>query len=377
MSKIVDISKPGGLIAKPVLSDWRSIIADNRWCDTSNERMFRMLNKILELELIFQISILPLSRSSAEFAIHKLLCEGGLNGQVACDSTINDFKRAVSHWHFHNGYKVPDFAKWDLDWYFTVLPRLRMRQPKNQSINPHASHGHLQLPFDIFQRTAFFWLYELSVDLDVNRKAASRDLLLMVLLWVAAKRQSEVFAMSREDIIDLGVDNGFSWLIKVHKTSHIVGRLVTRLPEATDYDLPVGSLLRAFLRFAPKSGFLFRKTANGGKSWVDDVSSRSVWQQDGKKMCFVWAGFKSGTWNSELRKRIATACPDFASEVKLISAHSLRGGAASEALQAGIPRDVVQQMVGHKDPASLSAYTRLSQVELCRSYAKVGAKKRG
>ena len=241
--------RPGSAILPSEHRDWRELVASSRWSDASNIRMYRMINRIIALGNDCGVQMFPMTQDKAEYAIWKLLCEGGANGGVACDSAIYDFKRAVSHWHFRNRKKVPNMEEWDLDWYFSTLPNLRTKLPKNVAINPHASHGHLQLPFDIFLRTARYWLQELSWHLDPTRKAASRDLVMLILIWVASKRQGEIFSMTRDDIIDLGIENGFSWCVTSHKTSKDVGRLVTGLPEATTYGVPVGALLRNYLKF--------------------------------------------------------------------------------------------------------------------------------
>ena len=156
--KIRKVIKPGSKIGRAKDEPWRKIISQSRWCESSNERMFRMLDRIISLEDELKEPMFPMTKDKAEFAIHKLLCEGGENGQVACEAALHDFKRAISHWHFDNRVKIPNFDDWDLDIYFKVLPSLRIRKPKNESSNPHATHGHLQLPFNIFKGTVDFWL---------------------------------------------------------------------------------------------------------------------------------------------------------------------------------------------------------------------------
>ena len=72
-----------------------------------------------------------------------------------------------------------------------------------------------------------------------------------------------------------------------------------------------------------------------------------------------------------MRELISAARPDLQQhQLKLFTAHTLRGGAAKAALNKGTGRNIVQQMLSHKNPTSTDIYTKATRNELRGAYGE-------
>jgi hypothetical protein len=264
-----------------------------------------------------------------------------------------------------------------LNAFFKALPKWRQVQPKNAAIMGDASHGHIHLPVDIWERTMRFHLARLfPADAAARHHSMlglMRDVTIFMLLWVDARRQGDVFRMTRDVLWDYGAE-GFTWVIKHAKTTQTT-RVVIPIPARTASGFPAADVLRAFLDIAPQEGLLFRRTRNigGGRGheWEPAVRTRSFSLLGETRMGTEWAGYTSGSWNASLRRLIRQACPEFKDVTKLWwSAHSLRSGAVHQAARQGVPQEGLRTMLSHRPDSALAHYTRPSKSELEALYSQ-------
>ena len=355
------IPKPGRRVENSEFFSWREAVAEHRWRGYGLERIHRMIKKLIQL----QPAVLPMhTERQLEFAIQKLLCSGGKDNKVACESLVYDFKNALEYWHFVNYEEHVSLDNLMSRMYFKALPQMRNKLPKNLTYSDTAAHGHLQMQSTIWWSTVTYWLRRNAMYPKTEALAAKRDNMILILLWVMFRRQGDVFLMTRDVLKDNGPGQGFTWTVLEHKTAKDGSRLILPIPEFAG-DIPVAQTLREFLEIAPPSGFIFRATRKHGTEWEPPKSFKFT-QAYG--YVEVWEGFTSGTWNSEMQRRVATACPWFQGEVKMLTAHSIRGGATVEAESNGIPLSTVRAMLSHSSENAIWSYTRLTQDQLRTAY---------
>ena len=355
------LPKPGRGVNTSDFSSWRQAVAEHRWRGYGLERIQRMVRKLIILEP----SVLPLhSEAKLEYAIQKILCEGGKQGKVACESLIYDFKNAIEYWHFLNHEEHIPLENGLAKMYFKALPQMRNKQPKNLQYDLTATHGHIQMPSTIWWSTVTFWLRKNATYPKSEAWAAKRDTVMLILLWVMFRRQGDVFLMTRDVLIDKGFGQGFSWIILEHKTATDGSRLVLPIPEYAG-DIPVASTLRDFLLIAPESGFIFRATSRHGTAWEAPTSTKFI---QGQGYVEVWEGYTSGSWNLDMQRRVRTACPWYNGEIKMLTAHSVRGGATVAAADSGVPLPTVRAWLSHQSEQAIFSYTRFTQNQLREAY---------
>ena len=249
--------------------------------------------------------------------------------------------------------------------------------PKNAVHLPDAKHGHLPLPYGVFQRCVNWLSNKLEGRPSGESIGYRRDRLILVLLFVMCGRSQDIFQAKCNDFIDKGVGNGFSWCISKSKCSQL-HRDVLHVPETTCDGYRVSHMLREFLGIAPQVGLMFRATmvTSGSRNhvWKPAASVERQFNDRGHKVLVpACEGYKSGEWNHNLRRILRLACPDF--NANMASSHSLRSGGATAALQAlgSEGRPLVQQMLRHKCSDSTASYTRASSTELQNAHASVGS----
>ena len=356
------VARPGRAVNNGSFSNWRTAVAQHRWRGYGLERILRMVEKLTAL----QPSVLPMKHDyQLEFAITELICVGGRGGKIASESLVNDLRNAIEYWHFVNYETSIPLDSVTAKMYFKSLPQMRVRVPKNLVYDEQASHGHLQMPSIIWWSTVSFWLRKNAATPQWENLGAKRDTMMLILLWVMFRRQGDVFMMSREVLRDNGPGLGFTWSILEHKTARDGSRLVLPIPERLG-DIPVAQTLRDFLIIAPKSGFIFRATTNRGKEWEPPTSIRFVRPFGTVE---VWEGFSSGAWNMNLQRCVRTACPWYTGEVKMFTAHTLRGGATVAAAEAGTDLPIIRSLLSHRSDTAIYSYTRLTQPQLAQAYS--------
>ena len=303
-----------------------------------------------------------------EFTLFHIIIKGGKNGDVACKTMLDTFKQAIKKWHFI--HKAENFMinLEDPTVKLCLLGVSKMHQvcPKNRSLDVSASHGHVHMPKNVWLSTVL-WLYHNIFTSHITPNLASfRDMLILLFLWIDCRRQGEVMKITRESLIDRGAPYGFTLITKHAKTTQ-TSQVISPVPEFTADGIPFANLLRLYLwKIGPRDGFIFRQTICGGKSWASatkiNKSTNNV----------VWTGFKPGVWNKDLQCHIKAANTNLDDvTIKSFTAHSCRGGAALCALENGISRHEVSQMLSHKCPDSLKNYTRLNVSQLRQLHSKV------
>ena len=355
------LPRPGRTVNRFQFDSWRVAVAEHRWRGYGLERIHRMIEKLVQLEP----AVLPLdSKAKLEYAIQTLLCKGGRNGNVACESLIYDFRNAIEYWHFVNFEEHIPLDNFMSLTYFKALPHMRNKLPKNITYDSNASHGHLQMPSTVWWSTVMFWLRKNATYPKHEALAAKRDTIMLILMWVMFRRQGDIFLMTRDVLTDKGKGNGFTWVVLEHKTAKDGSRLVLPIPEYAG-DVPVAQTLREFLEIAPPTGFIFRSTTNHGTAWEPPSSTKFVRNQGYVE---VWEGYTSGAWNADLQRRVRTACPWYDGEVRMLTAHTIRGGATVTAAEAGVPLPTVRAMLSHQSEQAILSYTRLTQGQLQTAY---------
>jgi integrase len=78
----------------------------------------------------------------------------------------------------------------------------------------------------------------------------------------------------------------------------------------------------------------------------------------------------NGAWNTALKKGLANAGVP-ADQLRSISSHSLRKAGFTAMIRAGVPVDVVQQVIGHKSPASARPYLRSTRADMLAAATRI------
>ena len=356
-------SLPGGQAFPKPFNNFRSFIANNRFAPSAYPAIKGMIKRLAEINP----PVLPMDTTDKLEAAARSILFNFETGTVASKTTVETFKKAIVHWHFEEKKPHVSLFSEEALMIFKAADNMHITAPKNKDKDPVASHGHRQLPQAIWEKTVWYWLNRIDENHKEADKATFRDTLILILAWVMCRRQGDIFRMTRDCIFDQGNGRGFVWLIKhAKKSQNTVIKLP--IPETTDKGIPVGNILRLYLDVAPKTGFIFRQTTKAGKEWCDPFIIKKT-KAVNFQPTLINAGFTSGAWNGTFRKRIAEAVPEFKDQVQLFSLHSCRSGAAKQALDAGMDRALIQQMLSHKDAASLMSYTRASNTELARAFA--------
>ena len=354
---------PGAALGSTEFQNTRELIAHYLWAPSMHDKINNMMRKIEE------IGGFPMSSIDIfEFSAFNILIKGGRHGNVACKSTIDSFKQAIKKWHFIHKAEHLMISLDDHTIKMILLGISKMHQviPKNKFIDATASHGHTHMPKNVWLSSTL-WLYHRIFTTHIYPNlAAFRDLLILLFLWVDCRRQGDVMKITRASLIDRGVPFGFTLSTRFAKTTQ-TSEVISPIPEFTADGIPFGNLLRIYLmKIGPKDGFLFRQTISGGKQWAP------AFRQNKNSKKIIWTGFRPGTWNRELQRIIKSANPNLSDQtIKTYTAHSCRGGAATCALNEGIDRHVVSQMLSHKSSESLNNYTRLNQFQLSKVHAKI------
>ena len=363
MSSHVPRSFPGAQVNAITFTSTRELIAHHVWAPSSHDRINNIMHK-LECLGVFPMSTIDLF----EFALFHVIIKGGRNGDVACKSMIDSFKQAIKKWHFiHKAeHHMIDLEHQTVKMFMSGVSKMHQSVPKNRFIDPTAAHGHKHMAKNVWLSTVL-WLYHNIFTSKISPVLATfRDLLILLFLWVDCRRQGDVMKITRDSLTDRGPPYGFTLITKFAKTTQTT-EVISPIPEFTSDGIPFGNLLRLYLwKVGPKDGFLFRQTINGGRCWAPATKIC----KSSKKL--IWTGFRSGAWNKDLQRHIKAANSTLpANEVKTLTAHSCRGGAALSALNEGIDRHLVSQMLSHKSSESINNYTRLSERQLNSLHAKI------
>lgn len=357
----VRVPKPGRSAVSVEYANWRHAIAAHRWRGYGMERILRMVEKLENLIP----KVLPMHNEfQLEFAITEIICVGGKGGKVASESLLYDFRNALDYWHFVNFETCISLDSPVAKMFFRALPQMRTVLPKNVVYDSCAMHGHLQMPSHVWWSTVWYWLHKNSATKFNEAWGAKRDVMIMILIWVMFRRQSDVFLMSREVIRDNGQGQGFLWTILEHKTAKDGSRLVLPIPEFAG-DIPVAPTLRAFLRIAPLTGLIFRATTHRGTDWESPTSFKNVRPHG---LIEVWEGYTSGSWNLNLQRCVRTACPWYSGEIRMLTAHTLRGGATVAAAERGTDLPTIRSLLSHRSENAIFSYTRMTQPQLAQAY---------
>lgn len=354
---------PGASTQNVQFNSVRELLAHHIWAPSSHDRINRMMIKIEQLGG-FPMSSLDILE---EMIFHTII-KGGRNGDVACKTTIESFKQAIKKWHFiHKAdHLLIDLDHHSVKMMFLGLSKMHQVIPKNKHLDNNASHGHAHMPKNVWLSTVL-WLYNRIFTSHISPNLASfRDLLILLFLWVDCRRQGDVMKITRESLADRGTPFGFTLTSRFAKTTQTT-EVLSPVPEFTADGIPFANILRIYLwRVGPKEGFLFRQTSKGGNAWSPPFKINK------KSKDQVWSGFRSGEWNKIMQRHIQhanTSLPE--NVIKTFTAHSCRGGAALSALNEGIDRHLVSQMLSHKSSESLNNYTRLTNNQLRSLHARI------
>ena len=148
-----------------------------------------------------------------------------------------------------------------------------------------------------------------------------------------------------------------------HKTAKDGSGLVLPIPELVG-DIPGDPTLRAFLRIAPLTGFIFSELLR----IVVQISPTSFKNVRPHGLIKVWEGYTSGTWNLSLQRCVRTACPWYSGEIRMLTAHTLRGGATVAAAERGTDLPTIRSLLSHRSENAIFSYTRMTQPQLAQAY---------
>ena len=354
---------PGAPVLMSKFSSVREMIAYHIWAPSTHDRINNMMCKIE------QLGGFPMSSINVfEDMIFEIIIKGGRHGNVACKTMIETFKQAIKKWHFiHKAeHLLINLSHPTISLILSGITKMHQSVPKNRHIDITASHGHVHMPKNVWLSTVL-WLYNRIFTSRINPFLASfRDLLILLFLWVDCRRQGDVMKVTRASLTDRGPPFGFTLITRFAKTTQTT-EVISPVPEFTSDGIPFANLLRMYLSgIGPRDGFIFRQTTQGGRAWSLPFKFNKI----SKKL--IWTGFRSGAWNKDMQRHIKEANSSLSDNViKTFTAHSCRGGAALSALNEGIDRHQVSQMLSHKSSDSLNNYTRLSTQQLKSLHAKI------
>jgi hypothetical protein len=323
-----------------VFSAMHRCIAD-AYADSTEERVQRWLSKLVEVVP----DCLPMD---TPYKVAKATMKLMIDPQRA-RSAIPDFKRAVKMWHVTNHCAAPPL--FESDWaklYFIGLAKnLPAQKPMHAHVDEWAEHGHQALPPDVLLKLCQHWD-------TVGTLAAKRDCMIAILLFAATRRYDEVYRMRIEDLrLQDTRGAGIDWHIPRSKTDRLRVGFNVYLPESTSSGLGIAARLRTFLREAPQDGgYVFRPTTKEAgaagtiQEWQGPVRS--------KKGRVSWLMYTGSAWNQNFRRAMAIAAPDV--NASLYSAHALRAGGVTSAINNGATMAEGSTMLNHKSPASIIAY---------------------
>lgn len=183
-----------------------------------------------------------------------------------------------------------------------------------------------------------------------NSLAGCRNMFIAVVQFYTAKRWSELAHLQRSDI----TPHPQGFLLQVHRSkSDPFGRgSQAPLPEKTKDGVPIGSIIRNFLRLAPTEPPLLRAThpANKGGGWKTNALTREA-------------------WHAAIRDSLKAALPQL--DLREVGTHSLRKGGFTAAKQAGLPHDVAIDLLGHNSLDAWLHYCKRPRAEIMAYVARI------
>lgn len=159
-----------------------------------------------------------------------------------------------------------------------------------------------------------------------------RDKALLLIGFACAMRRSELVALNLDDVTQ--IEGRTMLFIRKSKTDQFARGRTLELPLLENSLCPVTALRGWLEAAAVDSGPIFRSISRWNKLGTEALSSSTV---------------------SSVVQQRARACGLAASK---LSAHSLRSGFATSALDAGISLPAVQSVTRHKTLAGVSPYVR-------------------
>ena len=173
-----------------------------------------------------------------------------------------------------------------------------------------------------------------------------RDRALLLIGFAGAFRRSELVGLTVDDVES--TVQGMLLHLRRSKTDQLAKGRTVAIPTCDDVTLsPVRALATWLDRAGIAHGAIFRPINRHGQISDTALSAESV--------------------AVILKSRAQAAGLDPAG----YSGHSLRAGFATSAALAGIPNDTIRCQTGHKSPAMLSRYVRLSQSNVWAELASV------
>lgn len=157
-----------------------------------------------------------------------------------------------------------------------------------------------------------------------------RNAFLAVVQFYGMRRISEVLALTREQIIDLGVGNGFVIRVDRQKNDKYGRGMEVPLPEHTTDNIPIGPIIRQFLLVTQNVQGILVRASRGKHQW----NEKDTGVMD------------RGVWNTAIKDAYKVLWPD-RPDTSLISSHSFRKGGFTAARQAGMPHDCAIDVIGH------------------------------
>jgi hypothetical protein len=272
-----------------------------------------MLGKLIKL----QPPVLPMS-SREQFirAAQEALAKGGKNGGPRAAGAVDDFKRAVRLWHAKQGTTAVDSdlsSPWATAVFSGIIRSAPAPLPKNINVMPDAEHGNLALPLEVLLRCIAYVDAKVKANPQYNYLGLKRDILIAVFLFFLTRRFNEVWQMTRLCLFDLGVGNGFNWVIIQMKNKQ-KERIVVPVPEYSWGGINIGARLREFLLISPFDGRLFHDTTmmpgSNLHSWCPRWGVKQVKDEYGVLHDVTFEqGMTSSDWNSSFRRLLVQAIP--------------------------------------------------------------------
>lgn len=245
-------------------------------------------------------------------------------------SQVERAKAAIAYWHKMHKIEAPllrvDFPPLSMFW----------RGLRKSCVN--VVKGKAPITNEQFSTLLLHWLRKGTV-------SGLRNAFVACLQYYAMRRISEVLTLTRDRLTDKGEGQGILLFINRMKNDQYGRGHHVLLPEATNNGVPLARIIRTMLAKTPATGSLLPASHR----WRPNEWDTPI------------RPFTADAWRRAIQDALKACNLDI--KDASISSHSFRKGGCTRAVQLNVPQDVIMDIAGWNDPATMLAYGKRSLEE--------------
>jgi integrase len=226
------------------------------------------------------------------------------------EGKVKSYRSAIAALHRIRGWAPPPFEAGVVKAFWDGL----LKSCNNQVV------GKEPITKQQFTDMVLHWLNKQST-------AGMRNAFVAVMQFYGMRRISEVLALTRDQIEDLGEGKGVVIRVTRSKNDRFGRGMEVPIPDKSKEGIPLGQIIRVFLHHTRDLQGVLLRASSGKHGWSPEPLSRD-------------------TWNTAVKDAFKVLYPGL--PTKNFSSHSFRKGGFTAARQAGMPHDCSIDIIGHK-----------------------------